>query len=117
MGQIVVGVIILGMGMMLLADRYLDADVRLVRSWWPFIPMIMGVGRLAALPVQPERRAGCRRSGAWLIMVGLWALVSDSHFFGFTFATSWPLLVIGSGVLMVWRALETGSRQPVRREP
>jgi LiaI-LiaF-like transmembrane region len=117
MGQVMVGIVVLGIGIILLADRYLDTDVRLVHSWWPLILILMGAARLVALPPQPERRAGCRRSGVWLIMVGLWALVSDSHLFGFTFATSWPLLLIGAGVLMVWRALETGSRQPVRREP
>lgn len=116
-GQIVVGLIILGMGMVLLADRYLDTDVRLVRSWWPLILVIMGVGRLASLPDAPQRRAGCRRSGVWFIILGVWAFVSDSHIFGFTFGTSWPLLLIGSGVLLVWRSLETGTRPPLRREP
>jgi hypothetical protein len=113
--QIIVGLILLGMGAVLLVDRY--SDVRHIRSWWPLIPILMGVARLATTDPDPKRRAGIRRSGAWFIMIGLWALVSDSHVFGLTFATSWPLLMIGTGVIMVWRALETGGRPPVRREP
>ena len=50
-------------------------------------------------------------------MVGLWGVVSESQLFGLTFATSWPLFVMGVGVMIVWRSLETGSRPPLRREP
>jgi len=116
-GQVFVGLIILGMGMVLLADRYLDTDLRLVRSWWPLILVIMGAARLTSLPDAPQRRAGCKRSGVWFLILGVWAFVSDSHILGFTFATSWPLLLIGSGALLVWRALETGTQPPLRPEP
>jgi hypothetical protein len=113
--QIVVGLIILGMGAVLLLDRY--SDVRHIRSWWPLIPILMGVVRLTNTHPQPRRRAGIRRSGVWFIVIGVWAFVSDSHLFGFTYGTSWPLLIIGAGLLMVWGALETGGRRPLRREP
>jgi hypothetical protein len=115
-GQIVIGLIVLAMGAVLLVDRYLVPNVSLMRSWWPMILIVMGAARLATPPTSPENRCSRRRSGVWLIMIGLWALVSDSHLFGFSFATSWPLLVIGAGVIIVWRALETGSRPPIRRE-
>ena len=113
--QIVVGLIILGMGAVLLADRY--ADARPIRSWWAMIPILMGVARLMTSHPQPHKRAGIRRSGVWLIIIGVWAFVSDSHLFGLTFGTSWPLLVMGSGALLVWKALDPASRSPVRREP
>jgi hypothetical protein len=113
--QIVVGLIILGMGAALLVDRY--SDVQHIRSWWPLILILMGVARLTPNHPQPGRRAGIRRSGVWFIMLGLWAFVSDSHLFGFTYATSWPLLLIGAGVLMVWRAVDPGCGRPLRREP
>jgi LiaF transmembrane domain len=114
-GLIVVGLIVLTMGGLLLADRYFSLDVRLMRSWWPLVPIVMGAVRLATAHPYPDGRSRSRRSGVWLIMIGLWALVSDSHLFGFTFNTSWPLLVIGAGVLIVWRSLETGARVPSRR--
>jgi hypothetical protein len=115
-GQIVVGLIVLALGGLLLADRYFP-DEQLMRSWWPLVLIVMGVARLAVVQVEAHCRSRSRRSGVWLIMIGLWALISDSHLFGLTFATSWPLLVIGVGVLMVWRALDTGAKPPMRREP
>ena len=70
--------------------------------------MVMGAARLATTQADPDGRVRSRRSGVWLIMVGFWGLISEFHLFGFTFATSWPLLVIGAGVLIVWRSLENG---------
>jgi hypothetical protein len=115
-GQIVVGLIVVAMGAMLLVDRYLDPDLPLMRSWWPLILIVMGAARLVTGPSCQDGRPRSRRSGVWLIMVGLWGVVSDWHLFGFTFGTSWPLLVIGAGVMIVWRSLETGSRRPLGRE-
>jgi hypothetical protein len=116
-GQIAVGLIVVAMGVMLLVDRYLDPDVPLMRSWWPLILIVMGAARLVTTRPCRDGRSRSRRSGVWLIMIGLWGVVSESHLFGFTFATSWPLLVIGAGVIIVWRSLETSSRPPLRREP
>jgi Domain of unknown function (DUF5668) len=116
-GEIVVGVIIVGMGLLLLGDRYLDRDLPLMRSWWPLILIVMGAARLANGDSGPDGRPRSRRSGVWLILVGVWALVSDAHLFGLTFGTSWPLLIIVAGVMMVWRAVETASRPPLGREP
>ena len=116
-GQIVVGLIVLAMGGLLLADRYFGTDARLTRAWWPLVPIVMGAARLATTEGDPDGRVRSRRSGVWLIMVGFWGLISESHLFGFTFATSWPLLVVGAGVLIVWRSLDTGARPPHRREP
>jgi hypothetical protein len=45
-------------------------------------------------------------SGLWLIGVGAWMLASQSHIFGLSFDTSWPLLVIMGGVLLVVRGLD-----------
>jgi hypothetical protein len=50
------------------------------------------------------------------VLIGNWALISEWHLFGFTYGTSWPLLLIASGAMMVWRALETRAA-PLRREP
>jgi hypothetical protein len=116
-GEIIVGAIVVAMGLLLLADRYLDRDLPLMRSWWPLILIVMGAARLANGVSGRDGRPRSRRSGVWLILVGMWALASDSHLFGLTFGTSWPLLIIGAGVMMVWRAVETASRPPLGREP
>jgi hypothetical protein len=115
-GQILVGVIVLAAGAMLLAQRYFEPHVPLMRSWWPLLLVLMGAIRIVTADSNSHCRSGRVRSGVWLIMIGAWAFVSDSHLFGFSYATSWPLLVIGSGVMIVWRSVETGSRRPMRRE-
>jgi hypothetical protein len=112
-GQIGVGTAVLAMGVLLLADRRLQPEIPLMRSWWPLVLIAMGVSRAACAR---SARDGQLRSGTWLVMVGIWALMSDWHLFGLTFGTSWPLLVIASGVMIIWRAVET--RGPsLRREP
>ena len=57
------------------------------------------------------------RSGVWLILVGLWGLVNEWRLFGLTYGTSWPLLVMASGAMMVWRSFDVRTQATSRREP
>lgn len=52
------------------------------------------------------RRRGASVGGIWLIGVGVWMLVSQMHFFGLNFHTSWPLLVVLGGIIIVIRGLK-----------
>jgi hypothetical protein len=49
------------------------------------------------------RRGGGLTGGLWLLGVGCWMLLSQLHLFGFTYGTSWPLLLILSGMIMLVR--------------
>ena len=111
------GVLIGAVGLLLLADRFADRDVPLVTAWWPFLIIALGTIRLVN-PEPPPRRGGRRsgRSGAWLVVVGLWGLANEAHLFGFHYGNSWPLLVIAVGAMMIWSALDPGCRPAVRRE-
>jgi len=115
-GQIVVGLIILAMGGMLLLDR-VAPGTHAMRSWWPFVLIVMGAARMVEGPGVSSRGRGKRRSGVWLVVVGLWGLVNEWRLFGLGYATSWPLLVMASGAMMVWRALEVRAHATSRREP
>ena len=115
-GQIVVGLIILAMGGMLLLDRVAPGNYAL-RSWWPFVLIVMGAARMVEGPGLSRRDRGKRRSGVWLIVVGLWGLVNEWRLFGLSYGTSWPLLVMASGAMMVWRSLEVRAHATSRREP
>ena len=114
--QIVVGLIILAMGGMLLLDRVAPGSYTM-HGWWPFVLIVMGAVRMVDGPGVNRRDRGKRRSGVWLVMVGLWGLVNEWHLFGLTFGTSWPLLVMASGAMMVWRLLEVRAHATTRREP
>jgi hypothetical protein len=100
-GRIVGGLIVLSIGVVLLLDRMGVAEVAFDGRYWPFIPMLIGVVRFLYPPP-----SGSPRGGAWLIWVGLWGYVSEFHVMGFDFTTSWPLLIIGAGVGVIWGALE-----------
>src|SRR5206468_6342739 len=43
--------------------------------------------------------------GLWMIGIGVWMLVSQEHFFGLDFHTSWPLLLVLSGLLLLIRGV------------
>jgi hypothetical protein len=54
-----------------------------------------------------RRRARMRggvTGGLWLLGIGIWMLLAQTHAFGFDFHNSWPLFVILSGVIMLVRA-------------
>lgn len=117
-GRIGVGLVIIALGAALFIDRIGLMDMQLdLGRYWPFILIAMGLAKFA----DPPRRAGRRprRSGAWLLWVGIWGLVSEFQVLGLDYSTSWPLLVIGVGIGMVWRAFDgprvTGDSHPLQR--
>ena len=115
-GLVLVGGLVALVGVMLLVDRLGDRDTSLLHSWWPFVLIIMGAARLATPRRSCDGRPRSIRSGVWLIVVGLWGLVSESHLYGLTYQTAWPLLVIASGAMIVWRSLEGPPEPSARRE-
>ncbi len=59
-----------------------------------------------------------RQPGAvWLLFLGAWGLVNEYRLFGLHYGHSWPVLLIGAGALIVWRAMDPAPPAPVRREP
>ena len=113
-GRILAGVGIIVFGMLMLWDGNGVPVIRLSGHYWPVILIAFGLVRL----IDPPQRAGkrrSRRSGAWLLFLGFWALSNEMQLFGLTYATSWPLLVIGAGAAMVWRAMESGAGTGCRR--
>lgn len=101
-GRVVWGVVMMTFGILLLGDRLalLDADVS--GHVWPFVLIAVGGARLARTPETPDGH----RAGGWLLFVGLWALAAELHVAGLDYPSSWPILVVGTGAGMVWRALE-----------
>jgi hypothetical protein len=50
-----------------------------------------------------RQRRGDGLGGIWLIGIGSWLLVTQTHLFGLHFGNSWPLIVILAGVMIVIR--------------
>ncbi|MGH9373109.1 MAG: LiaF transmembrane domain-containing protein [Vicinamibacterales bacterium] len=97
------GGVVIVFGLLLLAERLEFLNFEFSGQFWPFILIAFGVARLAESPDTGAGRP--RRSGGWLLYVGLWALATELNVAGLDYDTSWPLLVIGVGGTIVWRAL------------
>ena len=84
--------------------RIMQGGIEL-RTVWPFLILAIALAHLW----HPERTKSGRpgRSGAvWLLFVAFWGIATVHHLFGLDYSTSWPILLIGGGVMIVWGALE-----------
>ena len=104
-GRIFLGLLIMLIGLAILGDKTGFDGVHLSGHYWPLILIILGVVKMLN-PGECRGRLRSRRGGTWLLFVGCWGLVSELRLFGFDYGTSWPLLIIGAGVGIVWRACE-----------
>jgi len=111
-GRVFVGLFVIGIGVMLLLDRLGHYDFHLSARLWPFVLILLGAARLA--DGAWDRTRGWI-TALWLIYVGGWGVLNEWHVFGFDYDTSWPLLVVGVGLLIVARSLD-GPRVR-RRDP
>ena len=102
-GVIAGGAILLALGGAMLLSTSGAIDVPVGRLIGPFALIALGTMALV------EKGGLCRRGGGtgglWLIGIGAWMLISQTHLWGLTFATSWPLFLILSGVGMLVRGL------------
>lgn len=107
------GLALILVGAAFLVDRLRVVDID--RHYWPFIPLFIGIVRLVAGSPSGQV-ARSRRPGAWLAFIGLWGLVTEFHVLGLSYDTSWPLLIIGLGLMVVWRSFE-GPDESARTRP
>ena len=93
--QIFWGLFLVAAGTFLLLGRLGIADFSwTLRRYWPLIVVIIGISKLFR-----------RRSvwgGLWMITLGAWLEAVTLHFHGFTYESSWPLLlvVLGAGIIV-----------------
>lgn len=105
-GHVIVGLGVMALGVLLLFDRNDWIDVRFPGNLWPFVLILLGLLRLTDTGARRNGRPQRRGAGFWLLFVGCWGLVNEMHLFGLDYGTSWPLMVVGAGLLIVWRAYD-----------
>jgi len=117
-GAIAAGLLLVGLGVAMFLDTTGMFRVNAGRLVGPFILIAIGsmivldgggfaagCGRAADEDGRPRRirRRGGSLGGLWLIGLGSWMLVSQTHLFGLSYNTSWPLFIIMAGAMILIR--------------
>ena len=120
-GAIAAGLILLVVGAAMFLDTTGAVDIRVGRLIGPLVVIAVGasmvLGRSAIVIGHREstvkgdsrprlRRRGGATSGIWVLGVGAWMLVAQTHVFGLTYHNSWPLFIVLSGIIMVIRGFK-----------
>lgn len=106
----VTGTILILFGVVMLLHQldviYLDDfGIRSIWHLWPFILVVIGIGKLVDAPTLYH--VG---KGIWWIFLGLWLYVSIYHVYGLSFSETWPAMLIAWGVSMMWESVTKDSR-------
>jgi hypothetical protein len=94
------GLLMIAVGLLFLGERldWLRSD--LAWSWWPGILVVMGLARLGWAQDREQRKGGLV-----LLLMGGWLLVNTLELFDLHWGSSWPLLLIGFGLIWTWEAI------------
>jgi len=102
--QVVFGLMVIAMGVLFLLDNLGILEFRRGLAFWPLVFIIAGVVKM----VDTGSRNGYV-VGLVLVMVGATLMANRMGFIYVSFNTVWPLLLIGLGGLVLYRAA-TGRR-------
>lgn len=72
---------------------------------WPYFILAIALAHFWHPDVTSTGRRS-RAGAVWLLFVAAWGYITVHHVFGLTYQTSWPLLLIGGGISLVWHAIE-----------
>jgi hypothetical protein len=98
-GRFFFGLILLILGSLFLLDNLGYIYVGHLAHYWPALFILFGIVKL--LDSDSARHRG---NGIGWIFLGSWFLVSMNGIFDLDFHNSWPILIIGWGISMLWKA-------------
>jgi hypothetical protein len=90
--------------MMIGAVRIVEGELSVLTSW-PYLVLAMALAHFWHPDVSSTRRKA-RAGAVWLLLVAAWGFATVHRAFGLHYGNSWPLLMIGGGISLVWHALE-----------
>jgi len=104
-GRLVIGVFLLGLGGLLLADNLGYNIPGRVWDYWPFL--LIGLGAVKMLwPGDGDEREG----GYWILVAGLYCWISSWGLYGLHWGSAWPIFLLAAGLGMVVKGM--GRRRP-----
>ncbi len=101
-GTLGVGLFLLLTGIFLLLNNFEIFYTRNVWDYWPIIIIAIGLGRLFDAQYSWEYR-----KAVMILFWGAWFLISELHIFGLSYRNSWPIILIGIGISILWKSLST----------
>lgn len=104
------GATLIATGIVFLLDRQGIVSMHEVWRLWPAAIALFGIARIVT-----ARRFAHVAKGLFLIMLGAWLFICIEQIWGWTFATTWPIIVIAFGLKAVAAGL-FGLRQQSRKE-
>lgn len=97
-GGLGVGVVVVLIGALLLLNNLGIFFIRDLFQYWPAI--LIAVGLVKAVDA---RDTGGQIAGGVLALAGTWLLADRLGFIYFSFHQFWPVLLIGLGILLIWK--------------
>lgn len=105
--QVVLGLLVIGMGLLFLLDNLGILDMHRAFSFWPMVFVIAGTVKLC-----DTRTQGGVLMGGGLVGIGILMMLDRMGVIDFNWRTVWPLVLIGLGVFLVTKALR--GRRPAQ---
>lgn len=99
-GHVGAGIFLILTGIILLSGHFHYWVIGSAWHLWPVILLAIGLGKLLDAQVSWEYR-----KAFWTLFLGSWFLISELNIWGLSYSTSWPLLLIGVGINMMWKSI------------
>jgi len=97
---LVSGIVIAGIGVILLLDRFGIVNSNILWRMWPLGFALWGVGHMT------HESSSNRIWGGFLISFGALLTLHELGFIAFGMGQLWPLFIIAGGVMLAWQANE-----------
>ena len=98
--QVLWGLLLVGLGLAFLLDQMNIVEIESLWHYAPLLLVVIGINQTIGYPSGREFA-----SGLWTAFIGLWLFAVVEGLFGLTFANSWPLFIIISGITMAVRPI------------
>ncbi|MFZ6861487.1 LiaF transmembrane domain-containing protein [Undibacterium sp. Ji67W] len=103
--NLIFGIALVGAGALFLINGW---DFISYKNWWIYIPALIALSGLIDILV--SRTAKHVAKGCFNIILAFWIYASMEHLWGWTFGTSWPIILIAVGVQSIIRGLLSSNK-------
>ncbi len=98
-GRMFFGVVLIALGILFFLSNYGLIYIDHLGRLWPVLLILFGLVKLSEGGAHAAQGHGL----GW-IFLGLWFLISMNRMWDLDFHNSWPILIIGWGVSILWRS-------------